>query len=156
MVALWSFGPTTIALFGPAAFAALWVSAGVVGGAIPLAWQAYREREQQARLQPAAAAAPADAKVVQYEGAVGASAAILGFVSAQACLLPMMELYVFPVPVAVPAWVGLGGFAAWSAAAALYGWMPGWGHSAHLGGMGVGVVAYLVVLRRRFRGLRVR
>ena len=85
-----------------------------------------------------------------YSGAVGASAAVLGLIAAQTCFAPRHGIMIFPIPFALPSFVAVGAFAAFSAAAMEYGWLPGWGHLAHLSGMGVGGLMYLVVLRRRY------
>lgn len=146
-------------VFGPGTFVALWLGAGVIGGAVPMAWQLYQERQRHsANAAPSSlldslrreSVSPKPARV-HYHGAVGASAAVLGLTGAQTCFAPKASMMVFPIPFAVPAYVAVGGFAVFSVAAMQQGWVPEWGHLAHLSGMGVGVLAYVVALRRRFR-----
>lgn len=161
MIALWSVGRSAIMVFGPGTFVAIWLSAGIIGGAVPIAWELYQERQRSSSKAASATlwdkfrqppSSPAKGpEGIHYHGAVGASAAILGLVGAETCFAPLAGMLIFPIPFSMPAFVALGGFAVFSAAAMQQGWVPQWGHLAHLSGIGVGVLAYMVALRRRFR-----
>ncbi|MEN8765815.1 MAG: rhomboid family intramembrane serine protease [Wenyingzhuangia sp.] len=77
-----------------------------------------------------------------YYSAVGASGAVTGIIFASIVLLPEMKLYIFPLPIAIPAYVFGIGYLFYS----LYGMknqVGNIGHSAHIGGA---VAGYFLTL----------
>ncbi|SFS04933.1 Membrane associated serine protease, rhomboid family [Dyella sp. OK004] len=66
---------------------------------------------------------------------VGASGAIFGLLLAFGMMYPREKLIVFPIPIAIPAWLFVTGYALLELTSGVTGWMPGIAHFAHLGGM---------------------
>ncbi|WP_266169521.1 rhomboid family intramembrane serine protease [Dyella subtropica] len=66
---------------------------------------------------------------------VGASGAIFGLLLAFGMMYPQEKLMVFPIPIAIPAWLFVTGYALVELTSGVTGWMPGIAHFAHLGGM---------------------
>ena len=82
---------------------------------------------------------------------VGASGSILGMFALFGCMVPFHKIMIFPLPVSVSAWIGIGVFAAGSAYCLVGQVLPMIGHAGHLGGMGFGVLYWAVRARRRVR-----
>ena len=80
---------------------------------------------------------------------VGASGSILGMFALFGCMMPSHKIMIFPLPVPVSTWVGIGLFAAGSACCLVGQVLPMIGHAGHLGGMGFGVLYWAVRARRR-------
>jgi membrane associated rhomboid family serine protease len=66
---------------------------------------------------------------------VGASGAIFGLLLAFAMLFPHEKLMLVFLPIPLPAWLFVTGYAAVELFSGVTGWMPGVAHFAHLGGM---------------------
>jgi membrane associated rhomboid family serine protease len=75
--------------------------------------------------------------------AVGASGAIFALGGALAVIVPKVRVFVFPIPVPMPLWVAvIGGFFVIS-------FLPQVAWQAHLGGLVLGLIAGLLLRRRR-------
>ena len=80
-----------------------------------------------------------------YYSAVGASGAVTGIVYASIVLFPEMQLYIFPLPIAIPGYVFGIGYLFYS----MYGMKNqsgNIGHSAHIGGAIAGYVAAILMM----------
>lgn len=122
MITLFSLGPVVEFSLGPARFLALYVISELCANALTFA---------RYRRDPA-------------YSAVGASGAISGVVFAFVLLYPLEKLYLFLIPVPIPAAV----FALLYVAVSVYAARQGGGrvaHEAHLGGAAGGVVATLLL-----------
>lgn len=122
MITLWSLGPPVEAALGSVRFLAVYLVAEVVANALTF-WR-YRADPSYS--------------------AVGASGAISGVVFAFCLLYPLEKLYLFFVPVGIPAVL----FGALYVALSIYAANAGGGrvaHEAHLGGALGGVVTALVL-----------
>jgi membrane associated rhomboid family serine protease len=80
---------------------------------------------------------------------VGASGGVFGVLLAFAVMFPKRRMIVFPIPVPVPAWVAVTGFAVIELVSGVLRTQSGVAHFAHLGGMVGAAVVLLVVARRR-------
>jgi membrane associated rhomboid family serine protease len=78
-----------------------------------------------------------------FKAAVGASGAIFALGGALAVLVPKVPVYIFFIPVATPLWVAILIFFLLSFISSGIAWQ------AHLGGLLVGLVAGLILKRRR-------
>ncbi|KAM3081141.1 hypothetical protein ACMFMG_005095 [Clarireedia jacksonii] len=135
-----------ISLFSPATFILLWAGAGISSSLFTLyAWKHHlpfglNDKDPSSRF------------VERRAG--GASGSLFGMFTALAIRNPRMSMMVFPIPVAIPAGVMLGGALVFSLLAMREGWLPGVGHTGHLGGAAFGFVwgvASLAVTRGRVR-----
>jgi membrane associated rhomboid family serine protease len=79
---------------------------------------------------------------------VGASGGVFGVLLAFAVMFPKRRMIVFPIPVPMPAWVAVTGFAVIELVSGVYRTQSGVAHFAHLGGM-VGAAIVLLWLSRR-------
>jgi len=133
MMALWSFGPPIVGIYGVPTFAMLWVGAGLTGGVAQLYFWSKNS--------------PYDG----YRG-VGASGSILGILGALTCLMPhsRVTLIVFPMSLLNSTLLTIG----LSVAAIQQGWLPSLGHADHLGGLVFGAFWYLIAMRRGKLGAR--
>lgn len=80
-----------------------------------------------------------------YYSAVGASGAVTGIVYASIVLYPEMQLYIFPLPIAIPGYVFGIGYLFYS----MYGMknqLGNIGHSAHIGGAIAGYIATILMM----------
>ncbi len=77
-----------------------------------------------------------------FSTAVGASGAIYALGGALAILVPRAPVLIFPIPVPIPLWAAILIFL-------LLSFLPGIAWQAHLGGLFLGLVAGLVLRRRR-------
>lgn len=66
---------------------------------------------------------------------IGASGAIFGLLLAFGMLYPRERLVLFPVPIPIPAWLFVTGYALIELFSGVAGYAPGVAHFAHLGGM---------------------
>lgn len=80
---------------------------------------------------------------------VGASGGVFGVLLAFAVLFPRRRMIVFPIPVPVPAWVAVAGFAVIELASGMMRSNSGVAHFAHLGGMVGAAIVLLIASRRR-------
>lgn len=125
MMALAGFGEMAIILFGVPQFALLWIGAGMLGSYAQLKY-----------IKP-----PLDVKCI------GASGSISGLIAALACVMPGLPVSMLIVPMNLG--IAAVGEAVFSVAALREGWLPGVGHTAHLGGLAFGALWWVVALRRR-------
>jgi membrane associated rhomboid family serine protease len=79
---------------------------------------------------------------------VGASGGVFGVLLAFAVMFPKRRMIVFPIPVPMPAWVAVAGFALIELVSGVMRTQSGVAHFAHLGGM-VGAAIVLLWLSRR-------
>jgi len=73
--------------------------------------------------------------MTQNTPTVGASGAIFGLLLAFAMLFPQEKLMLVFLPIPLPAWLFVTGYALVELLSGVTGWMPGVAHFAHLGGM---------------------
>ncbi|WP_049623228.1 rhomboid family intramembrane serine protease [Frateuria defendens] len=66
---------------------------------------------------------------------VGASGAIFGLLLAFGMMYPQEKVYLMFLPIPMPAWLFVTGYALVELVSGVTGWMPGVAHFAHLGGM---------------------
>ena len=77
-----------------------------------------------------------------YSTGIGASGAIFALGGALAVMVPRVPILVFPIPVPIPLWAAILIFL-------LLSFLPGIAWQAHLGGLLLGVIAGLILRRRR-------
>ncbi|GGF67351.1 rhomboid family intramembrane serine protease [Wenyingzhuangia marina] len=80
-----------------------------------------------------------------YYSAVGASGSVTGIVYASIVLYPEMQLYIFPLPIAIPGYIFGIGYLFYS----MYGMKNqsgNIGHSAHIGGAIAGYIATILMM----------
>ncbi len=121
MFSFYSFSAHMEAVFGPTMIAAVYFPSGIIGNLLALA--SRRKRPDYS--------------------ALGASGAVAGIIFASIFMLPGGSVYVFPLPVAIPAWA----FALLFMVVSLYGigrGGDGIGHEAHLGGALSGIACAII------------
>lgn len=158
MVALSSFGPASIMLFGLPSTAFLWVGSGLVGAWATLAGKRYKAMQARGETSPNELEA-FDHSVLRGQFAapnpaqrsVGASSSILGLFVAIACSRPKSTVWIIPIPFPVQMGTVAVGLGLASAIAYTQDLMPLFGHTGHLGGMSFGALYYFLALRRRMR-----
>ncbi|KAL9005258.1 MAG: hypothetical protein Q9188_001955 [Gyalolechia gomerana] len=158
MLALASFGSTSIMMFGLPSTALIWVGSSLAGSWVMLAGNEYKARQAGAKTAPneleifghplprGQLATPDPARK-----SVGASSSILGLFAAVACSAPRNPVYLFPLPVPLPIGALAVGLGLASAVAYTQDLLPMLGHTAHLGGMAFGTLYYVLALKRRMR-----
>ena len=77
-----------------------------------------------------------------YSTGIGASGAIFALGGALAVMLPRVPVLVFPIPVPIPLWAAILIFL-------LLSFLPGIAWQAHLGGLVLGLIAGLILRKRR-------
>ena len=77
-----------------------------------------------------------------YSTGIGASGAIFALGGALAVMLPRVPVLVFPIPVPIPLWGAILIFL-------LFSFLPGIAWQAHLGGLLLGLIAGLILRKRR-------
>jgi membrane associated rhomboid family serine protease len=83
---------------------------------------------------------------------LGASGGVFGVLLAFGVLFPKRRVFVLPIPVPIPAWLLVLGYAAIELTSGVFGTFKGVAHFAHLGGMiGAGIVLLLSLARPRVR-----
>ena len=156
MFGLYSLGPLIVSTFGPAGFLALWVGSSLACDSATLYWDWLGEQAQLARF----ARIKSDmllfrarvGQIVETQS-IGASGSVLGFFTAFVCMMPKAKIFLFPIPVQMPAWTGLGVFVVGSVYCLVNGVLPQIGHVGHLGGMAFGAAWYFTQGRRILRKL---
>ena len=126
-----------------------WIGAGVFASAASLIHEKMKEGKTAKSKSNGFTNDEAESR--KDVGGVGASGSVFGVFTLLACMVPHMPLQVIILPVTISASRMLAGSAVFSLAALQFGWLPGLGHAAHLGGMLFGVL-YSVVLRTRGKG----
>ena len=141
MYGLYTLGPLICATFGPGGFLALWVGGALSCGAAQLGWEYWSQQTEQARSYARAVEGQRQGwrrpEEMRETKSVGASGSILGMFTLFGCMMPAHKIMIFPLPVPVAAWVGVGVFAAGSAYCMVEQVLPMIGHAGHLGGDGV-------------------
>ncbi|KAL8940047.1 MAG: hypothetical protein Q9216_003021 [Gyalolechia sp. 2 TL-2023] len=158
MVALASFGPMSIMMFGLPSTALIWVGSSLAGSWLMRAGNSYKARQARAGTTPKELEIfghqlPHGQPTVRDPAhkSVGASSSVLGLFATVACSTPKNPVYVFPLPVPFPMGAMAVGIGLASAVAYTQDLLPGLGHMAHLGGMAFGVLYYVFALRRRIQ-----
>jgi membrane associated rhomboid family serine protease len=83
---------------------------------------------------------------------LGASGGVFGVLLAFGVLFPKRRVFVLPIPVPIPAWLLVLGYAAIELTSGVFGTFQGVAHFAHLGGMiGAGIVLLVTLARPRVR-----
>ena len=116
MIALYMFGGTIERTFGARQFAVYYFVCAIVASLLQLAVLWY--------FPPA-----------EYGPTLGASGAIFGLLLAFGMLYPHEKVMLIFLPVPMPAWLFVTGYAVVELMSGAMGWMPGVAHFAHLGGM---------------------
>ena len=165
MYALYQLGPLMIIYFGPAAFFTLWIGGSIACNASALYWDSMKERASNA-FTPARSASGGMSNIWRnnpnvdlqnlhtHAIGIGASGSICSMLAVFVSMMPNHKIWLFPVPVPLPAWFAAVGFVATSAYWLKENILPWIGHAGHLGGMGFGLAYYFGRLRpwlRRFR-----
>lgn len=155
MLALASFGPRSVAMFGLPSTAVMWVGSSVAGSWAYLAGNEYKTKQVKSGVPPkeinifGLRLPRGQPSVSEPEWkALGSSSSVLGLLAAVACAQPRTPIYLFPIPVAIPMSSAILGFGLGSAMAWYQDLLPMLGHTAHLGGLAFGVLWYLLRLRR--------
>lgn len=157
MVALASFGPTSIMMFGLPSTAFMWIGSSIAGSWAHLAGNDYKTRQAKSGAAPKEIeifgqrlprGQPSIPDSVQV---IGASSSILGLFAAVACAAPQNSIYIFPIPAPLPMGAVAAGFGLASALAWSQDLLPMLGHTGHLGGMAFGTLYYVLMLRRKMR-----
>lgn len=126
MIGLWCFGREIRPVAGRFHFILLYLLSGLAGGGL---WILFNQNS----LNPM----------------VGASAAVLGLVTAFATLFPRVPLLVFPLPFPIQArWLAIG-YTVFTLIFVVRGSFSQIAHLAHLGGMAVGYFYSLFFLKKR-------
>lgn len=154
MLCLGSIGPVFVSFFGVPTFVVLWVGAGVVASTTSLLHDYFKEKDESAATT-IDTTTPAPTSPQSETIGLGSSGSLFGMVSFIACADPLFDLGVLMLPIALPAWQLVGGFAVLSASAIAFDWAPYIGHDAHLGGMAAGVLGFVAwtLKRKGVRGL---
>ena len=126
MIGLWCFGRELASVAGRLHFLLLYILSGLAGGVL---WILFN----QSSLYPM----------------VGASAAVLGLVTAFATLFPRVKLFVFPFPFPVQArWLAIG-YTLLTLIFVVRGSFSQIAHLAHLGGMAIGYLYTRIFLSKK-------
>ena len=126
MIGLWCFGRELVSVTGRLHFLLLYALSGLAGGAL---WILFNQNS----LYPM----------------VGASAAVLGLVTAFATLFPRVKLLVFPFPFPIQArWLAVG-YTLLTLIFVLRGSFSQIAHLAHLGGMAIGYLYTRIFLLKK-------
>lgn len=157
MAGLLSFGPEVVKMFGPGAFVITWVGAGIFASATSLIRAELKEKKPATKGKGVLAFLTRNNKASGRgggeRGSAGASGSIFGLVALFTCFAPRAKLNVILTPVAAPAWQMMLGIVGFSVAAMEFGWLPGYDHAGHLGGMAFGLLYYAGWALRRRRGI---
>jgi len=120
MLTLYFFAPVVVAYLDSLLFVCIYITALLCGS-----WLSFVFHKQE-----------------PYYSAIGASGAVTGVLYAAILLNPTMSLYLFFVPIPIPAWLFGVGYLLYS----IYGMVTkrdNWGHDAHFGGAIAGYVLTL-------------
>ena len=156
MFALSSFGPLCVGLFGLQSTVVLWLGGSMSAMYLSMLGEDYKKHEARSRVnsKPTTMAGwplPHGSPVGNQENHrhIGSSGSALCILTAVACRLPQHGVYLMPLPVAMPMYGAVGGFAVLSAIAYIQDLVPFLGHAGHLGGMAFGAAYYLLALRTK-------
>ncbi|KAK4988612.1 hypothetical protein LTR50_003795 [Elasticomyces elasticus] len=148
MVALYTFcrNLSSIPGFGGIRLLGLALGSGVAGSTFFLYQQSHKAPTERS---PLVASAVLDQfqRAPRQVAALGASGIVCGVSAAAACILPSTKMLIFPLPVPIPLWLGVVGYAAVDAYyidqrdARI-------AHAGHLGGLAFGLAYYLGFLTR--------
>ncbi|KAI4128063.1 MAG: hypothetical protein LQ341_006719, partial [Variospora aurantia] len=124
MLALASFGPRSVAMFGLPSTAVMWVGSSVAGSWAYLAGNEYKTKQVKSGVPPkeinifGLRLPRGQPSVSEPEWkALGSSSSVLGLLAAVACAQPRTPIYLFPIPVAIPMSSAILGFGLGSAMA---------------------------------------
>ncbi|KAG7006053.1 hypothetical protein G7Y79_00016g040380 [Physcia stellaris] len=157
MYGLYMLGPLMTSFFGPSAFLVLWIGSSLTCDAAALYWDYLNQQARQARSQARAVRGVRQVwgspEAMVETKSIGASGSVLGMFATFCCMMPKNRVLMMPIPVPVPAWVGISVFAIGSAYCAVNALFPYIGHMGHLGGMAFGAAWYFTQGRRILRKL---
>ena len=154
MFGLYSLGPLIVSTFGPASFIAIWVGSSLACDSAVLYWDWLGQQAQRARfarMKSDLLLFRARVEQIVEMHSIGASGSVLGLFTAFVCMMPKAKIFLFPIPVQMPAWTGLGVFVVGSVYCVVSGTLPQIGHVGHLGGMAFGAAYYWSWGRRILR-----
>lgn len=117
MLTLWFFAPFVISRFGFGGFFILYIGS-ILGGSLVSLWL-HRDE--------------------YYYRAIGASGGVIGVVFAMIAIYPKMSLFLFFIPIPIPAWI----FGVIYLTISIYGMQKSLGnigHDAHIGGALAGII----------------
>ncbi len=153
MFAVWMFGRTLEAVWGPKRFLIYYMICGIGAGLMQELVQ-YMEYffawSQHTAVSTSAGIIPMEAFLNQLN-TVGASGAVYGILLAFGMLFPNSEMFVFPIPMPIKAKYFVIGYAVIELLLGITGG-DGVAHFAHLGGMLVGFI--LIIYWRKKNGGR--
>lgn len=153
MFAVWMFGRTLEAVWGPKRFLIYYMICGIGAGLMQELVQ-YMEYffawSQSTAVSTSAGIIPMEAFLNQLN-TVGASGAVYGILLAFGMLFPNSEMFVFPIPMPIKAKYFVIGYAVIELLLGITGG-DGVAHFAHLGGMLVGFI--LIIYWRKKNGGR--
>lgn len=153
MFAVWMFGRTLEAVWGPKRFLIYYMICGIGAGLMQelvqymeyfFAWSQYTTVSTSAGIIPMEA-------FLNQLNTVGASGAVYGILLAFGMLFPNSEMFVFPIPMPIKAKYFVIGYAVIELLLGITGG-DGVAHFAHLGGMLVGFI--LIIYWRKKNGGR--
>ena len=153
MFAVWMFGRTLEAVWGPKRFLIYYMICGIGAGLMQelvqymkyfFAWSQYTAVSTSAGIIPMEA-------FLNQLNTVGASGAVYGILLAFGMLFPNSEMFVFPIPMPIKAKYFVIGYAVIELLLGITGG-DGVAHFAHLGGMLVGFI--LIIYWRKKNGGR--
>ncbi|KAL8853047.1 MAG: hypothetical protein Q9221_002077 [Calogaya cf. arnoldii] len=155
MLAFSSFSPICISTMGLRSFAALWLGGSVSAMYLTMLGDDYKKKQASSgssRLITSIGGRPLPQRAQgnpENTRHIGASASLLSLVTAVACRTPWHGVYVIPIPVSIPMYGAVGGFAVFSIIAFAQDLVPFIGHAGHLGGMAFGAAYYALALRTK-------
>ena len=168
MLALWGFGRILVNVIGIPCFVGLWVFSAASFSAAQIYWEhtlrrLHREmvsRRWDKREDPKILGIPicreralaisggSGALELHHAGCAGASGVICGLSGLLLCCAPNLSIQrFFPLPLAMPLWLGELIFATGSAFCMATGYFPTYWHAGHLGGTAVGIAYFYGVAR---------
>ncbi|KAL8785729.1 MAG: hypothetical protein Q9213_003196 [Squamulea squamosa] len=155
MFAFSSFGPLSVRLFGLPSTAALWLGGSASAMYLSMFGDEYRKKQTRSAansntMTTAGWDSPQAIPVNQdNKRHIGSSGSLLSILTSVACRLPQHGVYFMPIPIPLPVYAVMGGFAVLSAVAYVQDLVPFLGHAGHLGGMAFGAAYYVLALRTK-------
>lgn len=149
IMGLLSFAPFTIETLGPRIFVAVWMGAAAISSLSQLAAQELIP-DKTAERNGINKHDNSRGSMKGEKRSFGASGCVLAYFAISTYVSPFSKVMLFPIPIGFPLWAVFGAVTGVSGASLWYGWAPGIGHAAHLGGTLFGfLVATRVFLRLR-------
>ncbi|KAL8766744.1 MAG: hypothetical protein Q9209_006566 [Squamulea sp. 1 TL-2023] len=155
MVTFSSFAPLSVTLLGLPSTAALWLGGSASAMYLSMAGDDYKKKQARSAVNSNTMASagwnlPQGVPVNQDNTKhIGSSGSLLSILTAVACRIPQHSIYFMPIPLPLPMYGVMGGFAIMSAIAYMQDLVPFLGHAGHLGGMAFGAAYYVLALRTK-------